>query len=208
MHCGPRRAQGKALLDGMVRKRWLVREAQAEERDARRVERVAVLVEDARLPKLNANQMSVLAELAARAAAGSHCGRLRERLERGWRSRVNAGTLVRRGLVRLEEEESAFRLGGVGTTGKKNAHEHALNEAQTEALATIAAAMEKGGFQPHLLYGVTGSGKTAVYVAAMQRTLARAIGDAAGAGDRADAGDGGADVRGVWRRGRPAALGA
>src|ERR1700737_3631849 len=35
----------KALLDGMVRKRWLMREALAEERDARRLEKVAVLVE-------------------------------------------------------------------------------------------------------------------------------------------------------------------
>ena len=35
----------KALLDGMVRKKWLVREALAEVRDARRVEKVAVLVE-------------------------------------------------------------------------------------------------------------------------------------------------------------------
>ena len=40
-----------------------------------------------------------------------------------------------------------------------------------EALGTIAAAMAKGGFAPHLLYGVTGSGKTAVYFAAMQRAL-------------------------------------
>jgi primosomal protein N' (replication factor Y) len=47
-----------------------------------------------------------------------------------------------------------------------------LNEAQTEALGTIVAAMERGGFRPHLLYGITGSGKTAVYVAAMQRALA------------------------------------
>ena len=31
---------GKALLDGMVRKKWLVREAAAEERDARRSEKV------------------------------------------------------------------------------------------------------------------------------------------------------------------------
>jgi len=34
----------KALLEGMVRKKWLVREAVAEERDARRLEKVAVLV--------------------------------------------------------------------------------------------------------------------------------------------------------------------
>ncbi len=40
-----------------------------------------------------------------------------------------------------------------------------------EAVGTIAAAMEKGGFRPHLLYGVTGSGKTTVYFAAMQRAL-------------------------------------
>ncbi len=40
-----------------------------------------------------------------------------------------------------------------------------------EAVGTIAAAMAKGGFRPHLLYGVTGSGKTTVYFAAMQRAL-------------------------------------
>src|SRR5882757_2923355 len=34
----------KGLLEGMVRKKWLVREAVAEERDARRLEKVAVLV--------------------------------------------------------------------------------------------------------------------------------------------------------------------
>ena len=34
----------KALLDGMVSKKWLAREALAEERDARRTERIAVLV--------------------------------------------------------------------------------------------------------------------------------------------------------------------
>ncbi len=37
--------------------------------------------------------------------------------------------------------------------------------------ASVAAAMAKGGFAPHLLYGVTGSGKTAVYFAAMRRAL-------------------------------------
>jgi primosomal protein N' (replication factor Y) len=88
-------------------------------------------------------------------------------------------TLVRRGLVRLEWEKREFHMGGVtlaepepGSPGrKKYAHEHRLNEAQTEALATIATSMTRGGFAPHLLYGVTGSGKTAVYFAAMRRAL-------------------------------------
>jgi primosomal protein N' (replication factor Y) len=78
---------------------------------------------------------------------------------------------VKRGLVAIEEVAEEFHLGGVSSQGKKHAHEHALNEAQMEALGTIAAAMEKGGFRPHLLYGITGSGKTVVYFAAMRRAL-------------------------------------
>ena len=161
---------GKALLEGMVRKKWLVREAVAEERDARRLEKIAVLVEEARLPKLNENQMAVLAELAA--VGGRVAVRvLRDSLGRAGVPESTLGTLVRRGLVRVEEMAEEFHLGGVGGQGKKHAHEHPLNEAQMEALGTIAAAMTKGKFAPHLLYGVTGSGKTAVYVAAMQRAL-------------------------------------
>ena len=162
----------KALLDAMVRKRWLLREAVAEEKDARRMEKSAVLIEDARLPKLNENQTAILAALAA--VGGRLPVRdLKAKLGRAGVPESTLGTLVRRGLVTLEEVEESFRLGGVGAVeGKKSAHEHTLNEAQTEALGTIAASMERGGFAPHLLYGVTGSGKTAVYVAAMQRALA------------------------------------
>jgi primosomal protein N' (replication factor Y) len=178
----------KALLDAMAKKKWLVREPLAEVRDARRVEMVAVVEEQSvedrgksvesaemaagkRLPKLNENQLAVMAELAG-------CGG--RELVRELRGRMRArgipdstlGTLVKRGLVRLEETAQAFHVSGLENHGKKFAHEHVLNEAQTEALGTIVAAMEKGGFRPHLLYGVTGSGKTAVYVAAMQRALA------------------------------------
>jgi primosomal protein N' (replication factor Y) len=179
----------KALLDAMAKKKWLVREPLAEVRDARRVESVAVLEEQEagsrkqevgsssadevtkRLPKLNENQLAVMAELAG-------CGG--RELVRELRGRMSArgvpestlGTLVKRGLVRLEETAQVFHVTGLQQEGKKFAHEHVLNEAQTEALGTIVAAMGKGGFRPHLLYGITGSGKTAVYVAAMQRALA------------------------------------
>src|SRR5271156_6426823 len=160
----------KGLLEGMVRKKWLVREVVAEERDARRLEKVAVLVAEARLPKLNENQTAILAELAA-VGGRMRVQDLRLSLTRAGVPESTLGTLVKRGLVVVEEVAEEFHLGGVGAHGKKHAHEHALNEAQMEALGTIAAAMEKGGFRPHLLYGITGSGKTSVYFAAMQRAL-------------------------------------
>jgi primosomal protein N' (replication factor Y) len=175
----------KALLDAMARKKWLVREPLQEVRDARRVEMVAVLAHgeeaangeqgivaaEKRLPKLNENQLAVMAELAG--CGGRELVReLRVRLAVRGVPESSLGTLVKRGLVRLEETAQAFHVTSLSQHGKKFAHEHSLNEAQTEALAVIAAAMEKGGFRPHLLYGITGSGKTAVYVAAMQRALA------------------------------------
>jgi primosomal protein N' (replication factor Y) len=172
----------RALLEGMVRKKWLLREALAEERDARRLYKVAVLTlganaalapaEGTRLPKLNDNQLAVMAELAA--VDGRLAVReLRERLVRRNVPESTLATLVKRGLVGIEEAPEDFLLGGIagGQAGKKDAHEHTLNEQQLEAVGTIVAAMLKGGFRPHLLHGVTGSGKTAVYVAAMRRAL-------------------------------------
>ncbi len=159
-----------------------------------------------RLPKLNDNQLAVMAELAGRG------GRELVRELRGLMSARGVpdstlGTLVRRGLVRFEETAQAFHVTSLQQDGKKFAHEHVLNEAQTEALGTVVAAMEKGGFRPHLLYGITGSGKTAVYVAAN----AASVGGgqervAAGPGNWADARHRRADGRGVWRRGRPSPL--
>jgi primosomal protein N' (replication factor Y) len=191
----------KALLDAMARKKWLVREPLAEARDARRLEKVAELVNSEqltansegeqakRLPKLNENQLAVMAELAG--CGGRELVReLRVRLERRGVPPSTLGTLVKRGLVRLEETAQAFHVSGLGAQerdgSKKFSHEHALNEAQTEALATIVAAMgekqipfgndkkksSSTGFSALLLYGITGSGKTAVYIAAMQRALA------------------------------------
>ncbi|MDE1177585.1 MAG: primosomal protein N' [Edaphobacter sp.] len=160
----------KQLLEGMVKKKWLLREAVAEERDARRLEKVAVLIEDARLPKLNTNQTAILAELAA-VGGRMRVRDLKEKLGHAGVPETTLTTLVRRELVRIEEVAEEFHFGGVATHGKKHAHEHVLNEQQMEALSAIVAAMAKGGFAPHLLYGVTGSGKTAVYFAAMRRAL-------------------------------------
>jgi primosomal protein N' (replication factor Y) len=47
-----------------------------------------------------------------------------------------------------------------------------LNEDQQQAIGAIDAAIQTSGFAPFLLHGVTGSGKTEVYIAAIQSTVA------------------------------------
>ena len=151
-------------LAALVRKKWIVRETSAAERDARRLERFAVLVSESRLPKLTAKQQAILAELAA----GGGEMRLDELRQRDLPSST-LQTLVRRELVRIEERPAAFRMGGI----PPRATPFELNAAQEQALRTIASAL--GGFHPLLLFGVTGSGKTAVYLAAMQKALERGM---------------------------------
>ena len=48
----------------------------------------------------------------------------------------------------------------------------ALSGEQAEALAALESALDAGGFRAFLLYGITGSGKTAVYLHAALRALA------------------------------------
>jgi primosomal protein N' (replication factor Y) len=152
------------LLAGMLRKKWIARETEADARDARRLERYAVLVPDARLPKLNDNQQLILAELAAAGGTLSV-----EALRQLPVPESTLATLVRRELIIIEERPQAFHLSGLNHTT------HELNFAQQHALKKITEFFEvKEGtrqFQAALLHGVTGSGKTAVYLAAMQHAL-------------------------------------
>ncbi len=149
------------LLTSMLRKKWLVRETEAAPRDARRMLRYAVLVADARPPRLNDNQLAILAELAG--AGGSLPVPALRRLDL---PATTLQTLVKRGLVTIEDRPAAFHLAGAAP------HiQHVLNQAQKVALEHIVAALDGNAFRTCLLYGVTGSGKTAVYLAAMQHML-------------------------------------
>jgi primosomal protein N' (replication factor Y) len=163
-----RRAGGVAaevgrLVAGMIRKKWITRETTAEARDARRTVRYAVLVPDVRLPKLNENQQAILAELAG-AQGALPVAELR-RLEV---PDSTLTTLVRRDLVRIEERPADFHLTSLHVLANTD---YALNPVQDRALDTITEAVAGSEFRPFLLYGVTGSGKTAVYLAAMRRAL-------------------------------------
>ena len=75
-----------------------------------------------------------------------------------------ARALARKGLVKLEREPLAGSL-------PVERPPHRLNEHQNKAYAALEAAMVEGKFRAFLLYGVTGSGKTEVYLRAIERCL-------------------------------------
>ncbi len=175
----------KTLLAGMVRKKWIAREDVSAARDAARLVKVAVLLgaEAAKaLPpldgpearhhrstasaakKLNGNQRTLIETLAA------SNGRLPVEALRGLDiPRTTLGTLVRRGLIEIVDEPQDF------TTSKlkprRSPFEFEFSAAQKEALGKIGEAVGSHKFAGLLLHGITGSGKTAVYLACMREVL-------------------------------------
>jgi primosomal protein N' (replication factor Y) len=181
------------VLMRLLQKRWITRVSIAEARTVRRSVRVAVLLEGVRLPKLNDNQQLLLAELA-----GAQGTLPLNELARLPVPRTTLGTLVRRGLVRIEEVPAASPFIGTAALLSEAHGTFTLNTAQTDTVLQIAASVHTGKFHVFLLHGVTGSGKTAVYLAAMQSV--------AGPGDWPDPRHGGAVAVRLWRQGGPVAL--
>ncbi|MGB9073416.1 MAG: primosomal protein N' [Terriglobales bacterium] len=194
----------KALLSGMVRKKWIVRDDVSAARAVARTVKVAVLLgaeKRAEAPaldgpeagprtdtdttrsagappavarasrprrspssKLNENQRTLINALAA---AG---GKVPVEALRGLDvPRTTLSTLVRRGLVELVDEPQDFIVSK--TRPRPSPFEFEFNAAQKEALAKILDGVSSRKFSGMLLHGVTGSGKTAVYLAGMRELL-------------------------------------
>ena len=153
----------KSVLQAMLRRKWIARDDLSDVRDASRTVQIAILknVE----AKLNANQQRIIAHLRNRESQRASVEALCE-LDV---PRTTLQTLVRRGIVELTEEPASFRMSGM----KPRKLEFLFTKAQTTALDAIIGAVDERKFLPMLLHGVTGSGKTAVYLSAMQALLAK-----------------------------------
>ncbi len=169
----------RAVLAGMVRKKWLLREDVSDAREGARTVKVALLRPElecaaalnhgaagvpARRARLSPNQQTLLDAL--RAAGGRSEVEFLRPLDL---PRTTLHSLVKRGLVEILETPAEFQVSRV--KARPSPFDFEFNPAQKAALERIQAGMAARQFRGLLLHGVTGSGKTAVYLAAMRTVL-------------------------------------
>jgi primosomal protein N' (replication factor Y) (superfamily II helicase) len=169
----------RSVLGGMVRKKWLQREDLSDARDATRTVKIAMLRPTpdpalapdngatrvpARRPKLNENQKALLHALTQAGGRAAADTLLTLNLPR-----TTLSTLAKRGLVEIVEEPAEFHVSRV--KARPSPFEFEFNPAQKQALQKIQQGIGVQKFSGILLHGVTGSGKTAVYLAAMRTVL-------------------------------------
>lgn len=122
----------------------------------------AEFTKPAEAPKLKKAERELLAYLELH--PGPHSLRVLDEVVKNGSEAARA--LARRSLIALRLVDTARpRFGGTAT--------HVLNACQQEAFNAVTAALDERRYAAFLLQGVTGSGKTEIYLQAIDRTLAQ-----------------------------------
>ena len=150
------------ILAGMLRKKWIARLDVSHRTNAVRTRQVAQL--KTAEGKLNTNQR-LLVEALASAGGRVVVDDLRE-LDV---PRTTLSTLVKRAIIEILEEPIDFARPALPGRGLRADLD--FNSQQRSALEKIRTAVDAHTYAGILLHGVTGSGKTAVYLAAMKSVL-------------------------------------
>jgi primosomal protein N' (replication factor Y) (superfamily II helicase) len=155
----------RVALRGLIKRGWVAVEERQAERDPLRAPAERLRAEFQRRPlpeiKLRKSERELLAFLELH--PGQH--NVAELGEMVKKASEAARSLARRELIRLETESLPMPSGFERPVP-------ALNPHQERAFGAIKGALESRQFQAFLLQGVTGSGKTEVYLRSIEETLA------------------------------------
>jgi primosomal protein N' (replication factor Y) len=156
----------RTTLRGLIKRGWVVAEDKQEERDPLRAAASRLTIEfrtrahpDARLNKSERELLAFLELHPGLHNVASLSGKVKN-------ASTAARSLARKELVCLEAE-------AVQASGGYERPKPVLNHHQQEAVDAIRAALGGNSFRAFLLQGVTGSGKTEVYLSAIESALSQ-----------------------------------
>ncbi len=162
---GPAAAAVRELESlGVISKRFELTRPAAKAKTRLAVRSLATGPDDERIGSLPRRQRDVLEQLLALGGVAFQS----ELLRSSGAGSATVKSLAARGLVRVDAEE----VQRLPRTGDARAERHVPDERQRAAIDEISGAVERGIHREFLLHGVTGSGKTEVYLQAIERVLA------------------------------------